>query len=58
MFSVLRNEKDDFEDNKEEIGNVLPPLTGTKLADFIKILYNIIIVIICCCKLKRFCYNN
>ena len=55
---VVEQPTDDFEDNKEEIGNVLPPLTGTKLADFIKILYNVIIVIICCCKLKRFCYNN
>ena len=51
----------DFEVKEDELGmldEVVPPDTGTKLADFIKILYNVVMVIICCCKLNRFCYNN
>lgn len=47
-----------FEEIIEEENAVLPPATGTKLAEFIKILYNVIMIIICSCKLKRFCYNN
>ena len=37
---------------------VLPPQTGTSMAGFYKILYNIIILVSCSCKLKFFCYNN
>lgn len=45
-------------DNEDSGDKVLPPKTGTKLAEFLKILYNVIMVVICCCNLKRFCYNN
>ena len=47
------NEVNDFE---QEL--LLPPKTGAKLADFVKILYNVIMIVICSCNLKRFCYNN
>ena len=47
------NEVNDFE---QEL--LLPPKTGAKLADFVKILYNVIMIVICSCNLKKFCYNN
>lgn len=36
----------------------LPPKTGTKLAEIFKVVYNVVVMIVCCCKLKIFCYNN
>ena len=49
---------DNMTDNKQDIDILLPPETGTKLAEIIKILYNVIMIVICSCNLKRFCYNN
>ena len=55
-FDVIN--PDNTLDNEDSGDKVLPPKTGTKLAEFLKILYNVIMVVICCCNLKRFCYNN
>lgn len=44
--------------NNAENEVLQPPKTGTKLADFLKILYNVIMIVICYCNFKRFCYNN
>lgn len=48
---------DNLEEN-ENNDNMLPPVTGTKLAELLKILYNVIMIVICSCNLRRFCYNN
>ncbi len=51
-------------DESDEVDDVVhqdiikPPYTGTKLAEILKIVYNVIMVVICSCNLKRFCYNN
>lgn len=49
-------QEDKVEDDTVEI--IDPPYTGTKLAEILKILYNVIMIVICYCNLKRFCYNN
>lgn len=47
------------EDISNNVNNedVLPPKTGTKLANLVKMLYNMIIVVICC-SIKNYKYNN
>ena len=56
----VKKEEVVVEENVEEIKQeeVLPPKTGTYLAGIIKILYNVIVIIICSCKFKDICYNN
>ena len=49
---------DNMTDNMQDTDILLPPETGTKLAEFLKILYNVIMIVICYCNFKRFCYNN
>lgn len=50
------NINNDIEDSNQEI--IMPPQTGSKLAELLKIVYNVIMVVICSCNLRRFCYNN
>ena len=56
----VKKEEVVVEETVEEIKQeeVLPPKTGTYLAGIIKILYNVIVIIICSCKFKDICYNN
>ena len=49
---------DDTSNNSNDNVMLLPPQTGTKLADLLKIVYNVFMVVICCCNIKRICYNN
>ena len=49
-------EEEIIEETKQE--EILPPKTGTYLAEIIKIMYNVIVIIICYCKFKDICYNN
>ena len=56
---VQENKENDniFLENDEE-SIIDPPYTGTKLAEIFKILYNVVVIVICYCKFKRICYNN
>lgn len=49
---------DDTSNNSNDNVMLLPPQTGTKLADLLKMVYNVFMVVICSCKIKRICYNN
>ena len=60
VIEEVKKEEIVVEETIEEIKQeeVLPPKTGTYLAGIIKILYNVIVRIICVCKFKDICYNN
>lgn len=60
VIEEVKKEEIVVEETIEEIKQeeVLPPKTGTYLAGIIKILYNVIVIIICVCKFKDICYNN
>lgn len=57
-YGTLEPDDTEIEAEEDTSGIIDPPYTGTKLAEILKILYNVIMIVICYCKLKRFCYNN
>ena len=45
-------------ENNNDVILELPPKTGTDIAELLKILYNVFMIVICACIIKRVCYNN
>lgn len=45
-------------ENNNDVILELPPKTGTDIAELLKILYNVFMIVICACIIKRGCYNN